>query len=95
MTNTSSLTITLPDELAALVVAKVQSGEYDNESDMIHDGLLALLARDRAMEHWLRDSVTASYDAYQADPGNAIPVDEILDRVRVLAGDQKPRLAHP
>ena len=47
---TQQLSITLCNELAEAVKAKVASGEYATESEVIRDGLRALIARDRAME---------------------------------------------
>ena len=35
--------------------AKVATGEYGTESEVIPDGLRTLLARDRAVEAWLRE----------------------------------------
>jgi len=47
----------LPNEMVDVVKAKVRAGEYASESEVIHDGLRALLARDRAVESWLREQV--------------------------------------
>lgn len=53
MRTTQQFSITLPKEMADTVKAKVAAGEYATESEVIRDGLRALLARDRAVEHWL------------------------------------------
>lgn len=82
MRNTSALSITLPHDMAAMVKAKVASGEYATESEVIRDGLRTLQARDKAVEAWLRSEVTKSYDELQADPGLGIPIEKIMDRVR-------------
>jgi antitoxin ParD1/3/4 len=68
MRSTQQLSITLPTEMAALVKKKVSTGEYATESEVIRDGLRALLARDRAVETWLGSTVAAVYDATKADP---------------------------
>lgn len=47
---TQQLSITLPNELAAAVRAKVARGEYVTESEVIRDGLRILLSRDRTGE---------------------------------------------
>ena len=52
--------MTLPHEMADMVRAKVTSGEYASESEVIRDGLRALAVRDRAVEGWLREQVTSS-----------------------------------
>jgi antitoxin ParD1/3/4 len=82
MRNTSPLSITLPHEMAAMVKAKVASGEYATESEVIRDGLRALQARDTAVENWLQDEVAKSYDEYATDRKSGIPAEEILARLR-------------
>jgi antitoxin ParD1/3/4 len=57
MRTTQQLSITLPNEMADLVRAKVATGEYATESEVIREGLRTLLARDRAVEGWLREQV--------------------------------------
>lgn len=63
------------------VRAKVATGEYATESEVIRDGLRALLARDRAMEAWLRDQVVPAAHALAADPSSAVPLEEARNRV--------------
>ena len=88
MRTTRQLSVTLPNEMAAQVRAKVASGEYASESEVIRDGLRALQAREKAMETWLRDEVADAYDATKADPSRARSLDEVkaslsADRSRV------------
>ena len=59
---TQQLSITLPDEMADLVRAKFATGEYATESEVKREGLRTLLARDRAVEGWLREQVAPAYD---------------------------------
>jgi antitoxin ParD1/3/4 len=77
MRSTRQLSITLPNEMADLVRDKVATGEYATESEVIRDGLRVLLARDRAMEDWLRKQVAPAYDALKADPSRAVSVDHV------------------
>ena len=81
MRSTQQLSITLPNEMADLVRAKVATGEYATESEVIRDGLRTLLARDRAMEDWLREKVAPAYDALNADPSRAVSVDQVRARL--------------
>lgn len=92
MRNTSPISITLPHDMAAMVKAKVASGEYASESEVIRDGLRTLLARDAALESWLRDEVAKSYDEYTVDPGTGIPAEEVMTRLRA---SYRARLAKP
>jgi len=57
--------------MAKEVAAKVASGEYASESEVIRDGLRALQARDKAVEQWLAGDVGNIYDAMKADPARA------------------------
>ena len=82
MRNTHPISVTLPHDMAAMVKAKVASGEYATESEVIRDGLRALQARDAAVERWLRDEVAKSYDEYAADPSIGIPAGEVMARLR-------------
>jgi antitoxin ParD1/3/4 len=82
MRSTSPLSVTLPHDMAAMVKAKVASGEYATESEVIRDGLRTLQARDAAIEKWLQGEVAKSCDDYAADPGTAIPADEVMARLR-------------
>lgn len=83
---TQQFSITLPNDMAEAVRAKVASGEYATESEVLRDGFRALLARDRAVEHWLRTEVAASYDEYKANPDSAVSIDEV--RARLAARHQ-------
>jgi antitoxin ParD1/3/4 len=83
MRSTKPLTVTLPHEMAAMVKAKVASGEYATESEVVRDGLRALKARDAALEAWLRDEAAKSYDEFVADPSIGVPGEDVMARVRV------------
>lgn len=71
MRSTQQLSITLPNEMAEIVRAKVLSGEYATESEVIRDGLRTLMSRDRVVEEWLRQTVAPAYDAMKANPARA------------------------
>jgi antitoxin ParD1/3/4 len=77
MRTTQQMSITLPKEMANAVKAKVKAGEYASESEVIRDGLRALMARDHAVESWLRNQVGPAYDALKADPSRAVSVEQI------------------
>lgn len=77
MRTTQQFSVTLPNEMAAQVRAKVASGEYASESEVIRDGLRALQTRDRAVESWLRGEALPAYDAYKADPQRGLSLDEV------------------
>ena len=70
--------------MAGLVKSKVASGDYATESEVIRDGLRALMARDRAMEHWLQSQVGPAHDALKADPSRALPVAQVRKRLAAV-----------
>jgi antitoxin ParD1/3/4 len=77
MRSTRQLSVTLPNEMAEMVRRRVKSGEYASESEVIRDGLRALQARDRALEHWLRSEVVPAYDALRANRARAVPLQDV------------------
>ena len=77
MRSTQQFSVTLPHEMAAEVRAKVASGDYASESEVIREGLRALQARDRAIEAWLKTDVVQAYDAMAADPGRGLSLQEV------------------
>lgn len=90
MRSTQQLSITLPDEMADLIRAKVAAGEYATESEVIRDGLRTLLARDRAVEDWLRETLAPAYDALKADPSRAVSAGHVRS---ALSNARKKALA--
>ena len=77
MRTTQQFSITLPNEMANVVKTKVAGGEYATESEVIRDGLRALMARDRAVENWLHQEVGPAYDALKANPAQAVSIDQV------------------
>ena len=88
MRSTQQFSITLPNEMADAVKAKVAAGEYATESEVIRDGLRTLLARDRAVEAWLREQVVPAAQALKAEPGRALSADQVREQ---LAARRKSR----
>ena len=77
MRTTQQMSITLPDDMANLVKAKVQAGEYASENEVICDGLRALVARDKAVEAWLHEQVLPSIDLMEKDSSLGVSVADI------------------
>ncbi len=86
MRSTQQFSITLPNEMADAVRAKVAAGEYATESEVIRDGLRVLMARDQAVEKWLHGDVAAAYDALKAAPSRAVSAAQVKAR---LVAEQK------
>lgn len=86
MRTTRQMSVTLPLEMADMVRARVASGEYASESEVIREGLRTLAARDRAVEAWLRDEIVPAYDRFAAEPSRALSADEASRRLREVTG---------
>lgn len=86
MQTTEQLSVTLPQELAAQVRARVASGAYADESEVVRDGLRELLERDLAVEEWLRSDVAAVYDGLRDDP---LLVRSVAEVRATLAAERK------
>lgn len=91
MRTTQSLSITLPLDMAEMVKAKVASGEYASESEVIRDGLRTLAAQDAAVDRWLRGEVVEAYNAHKADPTRTVTLEEGLANVRSRVAKREGR----
>lgn len=77
MRTTRQMSITLPVEMADAVRERVRSGQYASESEVVRDGLRALIAQDRAVEAWLLGEVASAYDATKANPEDVIEAADV------------------
>lgn len=91
MRTTQQFSVTLTHEMAEMVRAKVESGEYASESEVVRDGLRALQAHERALGTWLREQVAPAYDTMKADPSRAVSVEKV--RGSVAAARSRSRKA--
>jgi putative addiction module CopG family antidote len=82
MTNTQQFSITLPLDMAEAVEGKIRSGSHASASDVMRDGLRALLEHDIAVENWLREDVIAGHQHYLADPAKGVLAGEVLGRIK-------------
>lgn len=82
MRTTHQLSITLPSEMAQQIKAKVASGEYATESEVIRDGIRALAARDKAINRWLRDEVVPVLDDARANPDRLLEPESVRTRLK-------------
>lgn len=89
MRTTRQLSITLPHEMAEVLRERVRSGAYASESEVIRDGLRALFARDRAIEAWLREEVTASYESLMTNPDDVATTDDVRAQLAARHAAQK------
>ncbi|CAG74377.1 conserved hypothetical protein [Pectobacterium atrosepticum SCRI1043] len=82
MRTTQQMSITLPNEMAAQVKARVSSGEYASESEVIREGLRALIARDNAVENWLQEQVVPAWNALQRSETESLSSNDVRSRLK-------------
>ncbi len=81
-TLSQQFSITLPDDLAAMVERKIESGAYASVNDMILDGVRGLLEQEATLERWLQTEIREGHADYMVDPSKGIPAHDILDRIK-------------
>ncbi|ACS84121.1 type II toxin-antitoxin system ParD family antitoxin [Dickeya dianthicola] len=84
MRTTQQMSITLPNEMAAQVKARVASGEYASESEVIREGLRALMARDNAVDNWLREQVVPAWESLQRGESTALSGEEVRSKLKAM-----------
>jgi antitoxin ParD1/3/4 len=82
MRSAARRTITLPADQAKYVDTLVAAGTYRSTSEVVKAGLQALQDRDTSIDKWLREEVAPVYDAMQANPGRAVPIQEIRSAIK-------------
>jgi antitoxin ParD1/3/4 len=75
----SSVQITVPEEIAERLRAKVASGAYASEAEVVGEGLLALEAQEADIERWLKETVAPTYDRVKSGQEALIPIEEVFD----------------
>ncbi|MBF6620738.1 MAG: type II toxin-antitoxin system ParD family antitoxin [Patulibacter sp.] len=84
MRSTRQLSVTLPHNMADALKARVSSGAYASESEVVRDGLRALFAQEEAVETWLRTEAASAYDELRADPSRAITGEQMRTHLAQL-----------
>ena len=91
MRSTQQFSITLPHDMAEVVERKIQSGAYASVSEVVRDGVRALLERDAAVERWLRGEVVSGHAEHLADPLKAVPAEDVLPRIKARQAAEKAK----
>ena len=81
MRTSKPISVTLGSQQASLE-RRLQSGQYDNASEVLRQALRALDREDAALDELLRQKVKAAMD----DPSPSVPAEAVFQRVR--AGHQ-------
>lgn len=86
MRTTQQYSITLPHDMAEIVEQKIESGAYATVSEVVRDGMRALMERDAAMEKWLCTDVVRSYNQMKANPRLGVPLHKAFAKVKAKIG---------
>ena len=81
MRSAQQFSITLPHEIADAVKAKVAGGEYATASEVVREGLCSLIARDRAIETWLREQVVPAAIALEAGSSRSLTPTQVREHL--------------
>jgi putative addiction module CopG family antidote len=82
MQSNRQFNITLEQDIAEAVERKVEAGAYASVSDVVSDGVRALIERDAEIERWLREEVIPGHAEYLANPSSAVAAEDILDQLK-------------
>jgi antitoxin ParD1/3/4 len=82
MDATRRLEVELPEALAEGIRARVESGEFADESEVVATGLALLDDRDAEghdpeLEAWLRNDVVPAYEDWKASGEKGLTADEV------------------
>jgi antitoxin ParD1/3/4 len=75
-------TFSLPPEDIAFIDEKVSSGHYTSGSEVVQAALRALQERDMAIEDWLHNAVTPTYDTVMSAGGKTHPAGSVFKDIR-------------
>ena len=83
------MNVSLTPELEAYISAKVDTGLYGSQSEVVREGLRLLMERDRLVEarlQELRNEVQEGLE--QARDGDLLPSEEVFARIREKSDEQ-------
>jgi len=81
-------TVSLPQEQAEYIDQLVSTGAYADDGDVLRAGLAGLKERDEILERWLREDVVPVAAAMDANPGLAIPAEDVFAGLRALHAER-------
>ncbi|OPH84405.1 type II toxin-antitoxin system ParD family antitoxin [Nitrobacter vulgaris] len=73
-----AINVELGSKQQAILRQQLDSGRYENASEVMNDALRLMSERDAVFDEWLRQEVLASV----ADKRPPSPIDEVFKRVR-------------
>lgn len=77
-------TFSLTEEQTKFIDERVKAGGYSSGSEIVREGLQGLQGRATAIDRWLTDEVTSTYDRVVAGVEPMQTAEEVRAGVRVL-----------
>lgn len=74
--------IALSEHYEHFIKRQLQSGRYNNASEVVRAGLRMLEDYEASREKWLREEIPARLAEYRADQSIGVPVDEAFASLR-------------
>jgi antitoxin ParD1/3/4 len=73
--------IALNDHYERFIKKQLESGRYNNASEVVRAGLRMLEDFEEARDKWLRDEIPARFEELQADASKGVPLDTAFARL--------------
>jgi len=77
MASTKAISVELSDKQHAILRRQLESGRYENASEVLGDALRLMASREAIWDEWLRGEVAAS----MADKRPPVAMDEVFSRI--------------
>ena len=77
MASNKAISVELSVKQRAILRRQLESGRYDNASEVLGDALRLMESRDAIWDEWLRGEVAASI----ADKRRPVPMDQVFSRI--------------
>ncbi|MGK9043311.1 type II toxin-antitoxin system ParD family antitoxin [Agrobacterium tumefaciens] len=71
----------LNDHYETFIRKQLESGRYNNASEVVRAGLRLLEDQEAARERWLNNDIPARYAELKADPSKGVPLDDAFARI--------------
>jgi antitoxin ParD1/3/4 len=73
--------IALSDHYEKFIKQQLQSGRYNNASEVVRAGLRMLEDFEASRERWLRQEIPSRLAEMRADPSKGIPAEQVFDEL--------------
>ncbi|OHV78398.1 type II toxin-antitoxin system ParD family antitoxin (plasmid) [Sinorhizobium chiapasense] len=80
----------LNEHYEKFIKKQLESGRYNNASEVVRAGLRLLEDQEEARERWLNQEIPARYAELKRDPSRGVPLDDAFAR---LEAEHQARLA--